>query len=407
MKGTVEAYRALSEICLRGCWIGEAVKREGRVLHENKGVLRLVYGVVEREYLYRYRISRLAEKSPKPSVAILLKMGMYLVDESEIPSYAAVNEIVALSRSVGKGGVSGFVNAFLRRYVEEGASLYPEEEEALLSVKANLPIWLVRRYIGELGKERAITRLLAPRSAKTHVRPSIAFGKEGLRAALIKRGIEYEETAHGFFLQKVGEIADLLREGCATVMSFGSLEIASAIPAPTGRILDLCAAPGGKSVYLAERYGREVIACDLYPHRVELIRSYASRMGVSSVKAEVRDGLLYEESFKGAFSTVLLDAPCSGLGSLASNPDIALHRTEEDLTALIDTQRKLLANAGEYVAVGGTLLYSTCSDLPSEDEEVVKDFLKTHPDFRVEREVYTDPTAGGGESYYYALMRKI
>ena len=404
MKGLVEAYRALSEVYLRKSWIGEAVKQQGDALLQNKGSFRLVYGVVEHEFLFEYRIARFAEKSPKPAVKILLKMGMYLAEFSDLPDHAAVSEIVKTAKAVGKGGVGGFLNAFLRRYVTEGKSLMPQKQEEILSVKANLPVWLVRRYQKELG-DKATERLLAPRDDRTHVRASFAFGNSALAKVLAERGISAEQTEYGFFIREVGKLSDLLKEGKATVMSYGSASVCAALPYEGGKILDLCAAPGGKSVFLAEKFGAEVLACDLYPHRVELIEKYAERMGVTTIRAIVHDGTVEKEEWQNAFPAVLLDAPCSGLGSLSSNPDVALNRTPEDLTAIIETQKRLIVRAAEYVAKGGVLLYATCSDLPSEDEDIVK-FLAEMGNFALEKQCYTDPIKGGGESYYYALLRK-
>ena len=212
MKGLVQAYRALTDVCLNGDWIGEAVKKQGGALYENKGSYRLVHGVIEHEFLYEYRIARLAEKPPKSAVKILLKMGMYLLDFSDLPAYTAVNEIAETAKKVGKGGVCGFLNAVLRRYAAEGKDLNPETPDETLSVSANLPLWLVKRYRAEWGKE-AEKRLTAPCTALTHIRPALSFGKKALGDALRERGIDAEETAYGFYLGAVGEIADLLKEG--------------------------------------------------------------------------------------------------------------------------------------------------------------------------------------------------
>ena len=406
MRGLEEAYRALSEIYRNGAWIGEAIKRQGQSLRDAKGAFRLVYEVVEHDLLLEYRIGLLTEHSPKAPAKILLKMGMRLLDDSDLPEYAVVNEIAETAKKVGKGGVGGFLNAVLRRYAREGRDRYPTDREELLSVRSNLPIWLVRRYERELGEKVAEGRLLAPRTAKTHVRPSFAFGEEALENCLKERKIAFESTDHGVFLQDVGGIGDLLAEGKATVMSWDSLEVCDALPYRSGAILDLCAAPGGKSVYLSEKFDAEVVACDLHEHRLSLIESYAARMGTDKVKATLSDGRIFREEWRGAFSVVLVDAPCSGLGSLASNPDIALRRTEAQLTELIATQRQLLAVAGKYVNAGGALVYATCSDLPSEDGDIVRDFLREEEDFSLEKEKYTDPEQGGGDSYYCAVLRK-
>lgn len=404
MKGLAEAYRALSDVYLKGSWIGEAVKRNG-VLQQGKVAFRLVHCVIEHEFLYEYRISLLVQKAPKPAVKILLKMGMCLSDEFDLPDHAAVSAVVETAKKVGKGGVCGFINALLRRYVAEGKTLMPSDEDQKLSVLSNRPLWLVKRYKAELG-DAAEPRLTEHLTVKTHVRPSFAYGKDALRLALIDRRVGFEETDHGFFIGEVGAISDLLSEGKATVMSHSSIEVCENLPYAGGTILDLCAAPGGKSVYLAEKYGAEVVACDLYEHRVQLIEKYAERMHVATVKATVWDSRVPMADKKEAFQTVLLDAPCSGFGSLGNNPDVVLNRTESDLDDIILTQKQLLSVACDYVKKGGALTYATCSDLPSEDEDVVRSVLETRQDVVLEKQTYTDPRAGGGECYYYAVLRK-
>ena len=406
MRGLVEAYRALSDIYLKKSWIDEAIKRQGDALLSDKGCFRLVYGVVEHEFLFEFRISVLTAKAPKAAIKPLLKMGMYLIEFSGLPDEVAVNEIAETAKKVGKGGVCAFLNAVLRRYVREGKMLFPTDPDERLSVAANLPLWLVKRYQREIGKERASARLTRAVDQRTHVRPSFAFGRDALAEILRERKIEYEESAHGFYLDEVGAISDLLSTGKATVMSYGSAEIAAAIPYVGGKILDMAAAPGGKSVYLAEKYGAEVLSCDGYEHRVKLIRRYAERMGVKSVTAMQADGRVLREEWRDAFSVVLLDAPCSGLGSVASNPDVVLNRKESDLAEIVKTQSELIEVAGNYVAKGGVLVYATCSDLPSEDGDVARAFLAKKDAFTLEKECYTDPLKGGGESYYYAIMRK-
>ena len=399
-----KVYRVLADVYTKGSWIGEAIDRQG--LSAEKGALRLIYGVVEREQLYEYRIGRLTDRAPKTSVKVLLKMGMCLLDTFDLADHSAVNAIAETAKKVGKGAVGGFINAVLRRYATEGGEMYPTDPDELLAVRSDRPLWLVKRYISELGRERAEKRLIAPMSAKTHIRPAFAFGQGNLLAVLVERAIPYEETPFGCYIGEVGKVSDLIRDGRVTVMSRSSIEVAASLPYLGGEILDLAAAPGGKSVWLAEHYGADVIAADRYEHRVALIGKYAARMHVSTVRPTVWDGTILREDWIERFSSVLLDAPCSGLGSIPSNPDVLIHRKEEDLTEIIRLQHILILRAAEYVTTGGSLLYATCSDLPSENEAVVRALLEERDNFTLEKEKYTDPTEGGGESYYYALLRK-
>lgn len=407
MRGLVEAYGALTDVFVRKCFIGEAVKKQGAALTASGGSLRLTYGVVEHSFLFDYRISRLVSKYPKTPVAVLLKMGMYAIDYmDEIPPFAAVDLIVKTACAVGKSGVKGFLNAVLRKYLAEGRDLAPENEIERLSVTSNRPAWLVRRYIKELGKESAVRLLSAKGTSETHVRASASFGKDNLRAALAEKGVAFKETPHGFLIRSVGALSDLFERGKATAMSLGSAEICEAALPAEGNILDCCAAPGGKTVYLAERVKGKVLATDLHPHRVELIKKYAERMGVKNVEAKAADQTVFDPACEEAFSLVLLDAPCTGLGTLPSNPDVALFKTNDDVDALVRLQRALLDNVSRYVRCGGKLVYSTCSDLPSECGENVRAFLAKNENFSLLKEKYTQINEEGGEGFYYAVLEK-
>ena len=168
-------------------------------------------------------------------------------------------------------------------------------------------------------------------------------------------------------------------EGDYTFQSVGSVAICSAICAGQS-LLDACAAPGGKSVLLSGKF-KNVTACELHAHRVELINSYAQRMGASNVHARQTDSAVYNPDYAEAFDAVLCDVPCSGTGVINENPDIKLFRKESDIESLNDIQLKILENCSRYVKSGGTLYYSTCSVLPEENDSIVYKFLQLHPEY--------------------------
>ena len=169
--------------------------------------------------------------------------------------------------------------------------------------------------------------------------------------------------------------------GDYTFQSVGSVAICAAI-SPCERLLDACAAPGGKSVLLSEKCGR-VVACELHPHRKSLIEDYAARMGVENVSAVCADSTVFNPEFESAFNAVLCDAPCSGTGVMAENPDIKLNRKEGDIASLNAVQAALLDNCAKYVKVGGLLYYSTCSVLPEENDSIAVGFLNAHQDYEL------------------------
>jgi 16S rRNA (cytosine967-C5)-methyltransferase len=150
----------------------------------------------------------------------------------------------------------------------------------------------------------------------------------------------------------------------------------------SGKILDVCAAPGGKSVYLSELGDYDITACDVHPHRVKLIDSYARTMG-AKIKTVTNDATVHNTEWQDKFDAVICDVPCSGIGVRSSKPDVFLNRKQEDIAAIVETQRKILDVSSYYVRSGGTLFYSTCTILKRENDEVVGDFLSTHPQFEL------------------------
>jgi 16S rRNA (cytosine967-C5)-methyltransferase len=170
--------------------------------------------------------------------------------------------------------------------------------------------------------------------------------------------------------------------GDYTFQSIGSVAICNAI-APCDNLLDACAAPGGKSVYLAEKC-KSVTACELHEHRVSLIADYATRLGASNVTPVQADSTIFNPDYENAFDAVLCDVPCSGTGVINENPDIKLNRKEEDIPSLNATQLAILENCSRYVKQGGRLYYSTCSILPEENDSVVYNFLQKHPEYELD-----------------------
>ena len=154
-------------------------------------------------------------------------------------------------------------------------------------------------------------------------------------------------------------------------------------PRPGETILDLCAAPGGKSVLLAKKCG-QVTSFELHEHRVELIRQYKERMGVKNVTELQKDSAVFDAAYEEKFDAVLCDAPCSGYGTVSENPDIKLFRKKEDFAALAKAQKSILSTVSRYVKKGGALYYSTCSLFACENDKTVEEFLKAHPNFKVE-----------------------
>lgn len=412
------AFQTLDDVYRRDayCSIAMADRLLGLGEKEKKEATRLVLGVLQHEYEFAWAIDRLCAKQPKAVVRVLLKMGMYLIKYTDsMPIYACVNETVNLSKQVKKE-YAGFVNATLKAYSGVKDEL-PQDPLLLDSVRYNLPVWLVKMYRKQYGEQ--MQRRFAPQQPLTHIRAaSKGFSQDALRSFCRDSGVEYVPTPYGVLVHSTKPFSALLAQGKATVQALDSVYIAHALAQdlPQGDVLDLCAAPGGKSVLLKELLpSSNVVSCDLHPHRVALIEAYARRMGVS-LCTQVCDGTVWQPQWADAFCGVLVDAPCTGLGVAMADPDILLRRTPQSVSSLVATQKALLANAARYVKVGGVLVYSTCSDLRQEDEEVVQDFLAAHPSFVLqpiaclpvnEGQYRFIPDDKGNDGFFVARFRRM
>lgn len=353
----------------------------------------IVLGTVERDTELSYVLSRLADKPPKRSVEIIVKQGLYcLLHMNSVPPYAAVDGSVELAKRLGKGGAAGFVNAVLKRAAAGGAELPPEDGSVLsLSVRHSVPAWIVERYLKDYGEEKTREIISEPRCELTHMRVNtLKYTDKAFETDLIESGAEYVRTEKGFSTKLSSLTKTLFSEGKITYQSCCSICVADALDAREGHsVLDVCAAPGGKAVLLAERVRTgTVTALDVHPHRVRLIESYAKRMGVENIRASVSDGTVYDPSLDSLSDRVLVDAPCSALGVARKYPDVYLNRREEDISVLARTQLSILRNAARYVRPGGLLVYSTCSLLREENEDVLDAFERNGPLVPDEMEEY-------------------
>ncbi len=386
----VSAYRALDAIYRQDAYLSIVMNEAAPKLKvEDKAIVtRIVNGVIERHFEFSYMLEMLCKKPPKAVVKVILRLGMYLIKYMDsIPDYAAVNEVVELTKTLGKTELAGLVNAVLKRYLSIKDSL-PISGVTRLAIDNNIPLWLAKKYIADYGEDKGLRHITAKSSRLTHIRNNSRYlSKDDLKKFLIDNSIEYKPTESGYLIGATDAVAELLDAGKATVQALGSMTIARALtPRPIkGAILDVCASPGGKAVYLSElNKDAKVLALDVHPHRVALIQSYAKRMGATNVNAELHDGTLFNPEWQDAFDAVLVDAPCSGFGVRGSNPDIVIRKKEADIASLASLQKKLLLTAASYLKRGGALVYSTCTDIVDENEKVVAAFLAERADFSLQ-----------------------
>ena len=366
---------------------------------------------------------------------IILRMALYQLQFlTRVPAHAAVHEAVELARSVRAHRVSGFINAVLRRSQRDPGlrdrMALIKDPVRRLSVTASHPEWLAARWIERYGAERAQAWMLAnnvPPATALHVNRRRATSEAVLRR-LAEAGVECRPSEYFPDAWRVAgsppAVTALAGEGLVHLQDEASRRVPTLLGEIGGqRLLDVCAAPGGKTIVMSQAAGDagRVLATDLYESRQRLMRARLEALGCANVWAVVADaraGLPVRQLFDAA----LVDAPCSGLGTLRRNPEIKWRVTEADLVPLSEKQRALLEATAAVVRPGGLLLYSTCSTEPEENEAVVEDFRRAHPEFSAIRpapapaaEKFLDPATGyfrtfptdpGLDGFFAALLRR-
>jgi 16S rRNA (cytosine967-C5)-methyltransferase len=328
-----------------------------------------------------------------PEVLDILRMTAFqLLHLDRIPASAAVNDAVDLAGKAGKQSAAGLVNAVLRRISRERAHLpLPPRSEALayLSTTLSHPEWLVGRWLDRHGFEAAEAWAIFDNSPATLMlrANTLRISRDGLAERLARLGVDTEPArfaSQGLAVRSGNPLlTPLAGEGLFAVQDESSQLVAELTAAAPGeRILDACASPGGKATAMAAAMGNRglIVATDVRGGRVDLLKRTVETAAARSVRVVQADvsGVL---PFRTEFDCVLLDAPCSGLGTLRRDPDIRWRRSPDDLERLADVQVGMLRRAGEVVAVGGRLVYATCSSEPEENEAVIGRFLEEHRDF--------------------------
>lgn len=407
-----DCYTVLNKVYGEKAFIKQALSDTPIEEKNRAATTKICYGVLDKDTELSYYISALAEKTPKLPVRTVLKISMYAIKHLGKKDYAVIKNAVELMKKLGKGGASGFVNAFLRKFAVTDIPL-PEGGANGLSVKYSFPLFAVEELIKAYGKDRTERILSAPLPETT-----LVFYETDGKEYLEKLGADYEETPFDnvFKVKRFVRNADY-DAGAYTFQALGSVAICEVVK-PCDSLLDCCAAPGGKSVRLSYKC-KEITAFDVHPHRAELIESYKRRMKRDNITVKTADAKVFDGSLAEKFDAVLADAPCSGLGVTAENPDIKLNRTAEDVESLKKEQLSILLTVCEYVKKGGYLYYSTCSLLPEENIGTVKRFLSERKDFVTEPidsplpHENTDgaisflPDISGGEGFFVAKLKRL
>lgn len=356
-------------------------------------LMELVYGVVRHRDCLDWMLSGfLSRPGGLASTTINnLRTAVYQIEFMRVPEWAAVDEAVSIEKAMR--GRHGLVNAVLRNFLRNRPALPDPRIDAsgkALAVVTSHPLWLVQRWIRRFGLDEAIGLCTAN---NTIPQTAIRIGDRARRDEALRMLAEKNIVAHASSIVPAGiavagtvrfrDLADALAMPYVVQDEAAQLVGYLVNPSPGQRVLDACAAPGGKATHLAELMGDsgEVIAMDLDDARLQMLRETLVRLGLKSVTARVANALTCRDDRQ--FDHVLVDAPCSALGTIRRNPDIRYRITAADLDRLQVTQQRMLANLARLVRPGGTLVYAVCSTEPEEGEMVIRRFLQEQPDFSI------------------------
>jgi 16S rRNA (cytosine967-C5)-methyltransferase len=390
--------------------------RDRALLHE------LVLGTLRRRGLLDHALAPLSDRPlvrTPPRIRDALRLGAYQILFLRVPPHAAVSEAVALARE-SDPRAAGFVNAVLRRLLRDGPPPEPDPRRdplAWLTTAGSLPRWLAERWVARLGAEEAIARARAfAMPPPTHIRynPRVVDARERARSA----GLDPRPAAVPGAWEAEGRgLAGLATDGTLYVQDQGSQMVAH-LAATDGVALDACAAPGGKALLMADLVGPRgrVVAAEASERRLHTLSALCARWGATNVALVRADAL--RPPFALPFDAVLLDAPCSGLGTLARHPDIRWRLGPDDIVRHARRQRQLVETLGAHVRPGGRLVYATCSVEDEETVEVVHPFLTAHREFEPEELpdwarpfadgpfVRMSPSRHRGDAFFAARLRR-
>ncbi len=372
----------------------------------------LVYGVIERKITLDFTLKKFIKtplKKVMPFTLANLRVALYqIMFLNKIPQSAAVNEAVKIVKNSKESRNSGFVNAVLRSAIRGDLSLPSDDDINSLSVKYSCPVEIIKSFVADYGLE----------TTKSLLEDSLKSAPLTVRVNTLKtdvstfcENIGVNTTEHipfgAVILESGIDVSGnkLYKEGHFFVQDSASQTAVSILnPNPGERMLDMCSAPGGKafsSAILMENKG-ELIACDLYPHKADLIGKSAKRLGLDIIKTQVCDAIKFNADL-GEFDCILCDVPCSGLGIIRRKPEIK-YKDFIEFENLPQIQYEILTNAKNYLKKGGRLLYSTCTLRKAENEAIIERFLKENPDFSLKYSHTFMPFVDGTDGFFAALL---
>ena len=360
-------------------------------------VRKIVYGCIENKMLLDYYINQLVNNKPDLDVKILIEIGMYqILFLDKIPNSAAVNESVKIIKKINFKA-KGFVNGVLRNFIRRKDKLkLKKTKKNYLSLKYSYPSWLVNYFLDEFGKKKTIEILeFNKNSSDITVRVnSLKLNRKELIQGFNDYGIKAKKsklTKSGIIIKSLNDNSltnnKLFKEGKFYIQDDASILVSEILNPKKGqRVLDVCAAPGGKTTHMAELMDNtgKIIARDLNDKKLSLIKENIKRLGYENIILEKFNGTKLDKKNIESFDKILLDAPCLGLGIIRRKPEIKYNKKKSDFNSIINLQKKLLKNSSKLLKKGGHLVYSTCSIGRKENDKIVNEFLNNNKNFKLE-----------------------
>ena len=398
-------YKIDKEEAYSNIELNEQIKQNRKNLTEKDiGLIsEIVYGVTTwrltlDEIIKKY--SKIKIKKISPWILNILRMGIYqIIFLDKIPKSAAVNESVNLAKRYGHASSSNFVNAILRKIEKNDYEEFFKIEDDIerITKTTSMPKWIVEELMKNYTPKE-VEEICNNSNIKSKITirvNTLKTNKQELIKKLREKNIECKEPQEKLddflILEKVKNIEKVeeFKQGYFTIQDISAGQTAKILnPQPGELVLDACSAPGGKTTYIAElmKNKGKIEAWDIHEHRTKLVEQNAQRLGINIIETKVKDASLYDESLKEKFDKILLDVPCLGIGVIKRKPDIKWQRKPEDIEKITEIQKKILNNCSKYLKNNGTIVYSTCSILKDENEEVVNEFLKENSEYYIKPE---------------------
>lgn len=394
------AYDILVDVLLNDAYsnisINKVFSKNNINQQDKKYITQLVYGSIQHKIYLEYVIKIFSNTRIKPKVKVLVLMSVYqILKLDKTPNFAAVNEAVNLSKKLFGTHTSKFVNAILRNIVKDSERIeksYKNEEDRLIT-ENSCPIELYNILKKQYGKTKANSIIKSfNSSSENSIRiNNLKTNKDDLIKYFESKNVGAKEskiTKDCLILESIDIRDKKFQEGHYIIQDEASALVAHTLSEDKDKImkiLDVCAAPGGKSLHIASLYRKaDLISCDKYDHKLKLIEHNAKKLGIDNITVKEQDARNINTEFIDSFDVLICDVPCSGIGVIKNKPEIKYKITDDYVNEIADLQLEILEKNSNYLKVGGTLIYSTCTIDKRENEYNVQRFLGKNPNFKID-----------------------